>query len=298
MKTTLTNLLKRKSTGLAGLLAAVVLSGCFVESPSAPDIETPRGEEVAVNVRMGIGSVTALSKTALIKMNKLIIVYTSSANDTIRDTITGSTSPALDSVSTTGQTVVKNRALTALRSWKIVVTSRDRLDSVIHKDSANIPAMYAGDTAVVNLNLSSRFTMYEAKFLNLPDSIQSATPAQPKQVLCINRLVLKVDGASVRDSVSTGPCFTKLNTHTLDYDYVQVGSRNIQMLAYGPMNSWNVDSALFSGSTTISVGAGVDSTVALNLSWVGPTTGVGQIEVELGRIGKVTVNGTLPGTVL
>lgn len=296
MKTSFKKLLARKTTVLAGLLASVVLAGCFV-SESAPAVRG-EGDEVAVRLRMGIGSVSELQKAALIQRKNLIIVYSSSANDTIRDTLTPLTTPWLDSVATTNQTIVKNRTLTALRTWKIVVTSRDRLDSVIHRDSASIPAMYAGDTAVVSLNLSAKFTMYEAKFLTLPDSIQSATPAQPKQVLCINRLRLLVDGVQVRDSTATpGPCFTKLNTHVLEYDYVKTGSRNIQMLAYGPMNSWNVANPLFSGSTTINVGAGVDSTVALNLAWVGPTTGVGRLNVELGRVGKVTVNGTLPGTV-
>lgn len=296
MKTTfLTTLFKRKSVSLAGLFAAVILSGCFVTE--SPVVERDGGEEVAVRVRMGIGSVSALQKTALIQMDKLVIEYTSNAGDVVRDTITGSTSPALDSVSTTGQTVVVNRSLKALRSWKIVVASHDRLDSVIHKDSASIPAMYVGDTAVVNLNLSSRFTMYEAKFLNLPDSIQAATPGQPKQVLCVNRLVLKIDGVVARDSVAS-PCFTKLETHTLAYDYVKVGNRNIQLLAYGPMNSWDVNSPLFSGSTTVNAGAGVDATVPLTLTWVGPTTGTGRLDVELGRVGKVIVNGTLPGTVL
>ncbi len=294
----LTTFFKRKSVTLTGLFAAMILSGCFVtESPSVPVHE---GEEnVAVRLRMGLGSVNELNKVALIKMNKLVIVYTSNANDTIRDTITGSTSPALDSVSTTGQTVVKNRALKALRSWKIVVTSRDRLDSVIHRDSAVVPVMYAGDTAVVNLNLSSRFTMYEAKFLSLPDSIQSATPGQPKQNLCIKRLVLKVDGAIVRDSVAS-PCFAKGvgSSHTLAYDYVRVGNRNIELLAYGPMNSWDESLPLFKGTTAVNAGAGVDLTVNLNLNWVGPTTGTGRINVQLGRVGKVLVNGTLPGTVL
>jgi hypothetical protein len=68
-------------------------------------------------------------------------------------------------------------------------------------------------------------------------------------------------------------------------------------MAYGPMNYWDVANPLFSGSTTINVGTGADSTVALNLAWVGPTTGTGKLEVQLGKVGKVTVNGTLPGTV-
>jgi len=293
MNTSLSKITTRMKATLTGLLGAAVLAGCF--SSEAPVGGT--GDEVAVRVRMGVGSVTALNKGALIKLNKLIIVYSSSANDTIRDTITTATSPSLDSVSTTGQTVTKNRTLTALRTWKIKVTSRDRLDTVIHVDSATIPAMYAGDTAVVNLNLSSRFAMYEARFLTLPDSIQSSVPSQPKQILRINRLVLKVDGVTVRDSTaSPGPYFTAGQTHTLAYDYVLTGSRTVQMLAYGPMNYWDVASPLYTGSTSVNVGAGVDDTVSFNLSWTGPTTGVGRLNATLGRVGKVIINGTLPGT--
>lgn len=289
----------RKLAGfLVTALALPVLSGCFMsESPAGPGT-IPSDGEVSLRIRMGVGSVNSLRKTSVITLDKLVVTLSSSANDTIRDTVTSSTTPSLNPVSTTGQTVLKNYNLSALRTWKIMVTSRDALDSVIHRDSSTIPAMYAGDTAVVNLNLSSKYTMYEARFLSLPDSIQSATPAQPKQELCINRLVLKVDAVTVRDSTSSGPCFASLTTHSLAYDYVATGSRDIEMLAYGPMNYWDEEDPLFTGSTTVNVGAGVDSTVALNLSWVGPTTGVGQLEVELGKVGKVTVNGTLPGTVL
>jgi hypothetical protein len=297
---TTTNTLSRKLAGflVAALVGsgAMLLSGCFVsENPSAPPVVAER-EEVAVKIRMGVGSVNSLRKSSVITLDNLVITLSSSSNDTIRDTITSSTTPSLNPVSTTGQTILKNYTLTALRSWKIVVVSRDALDSVIHRDSSTIPALYAGDTAVVNLNLSSRFTMYEARFLTLPDSIQSATPSQPKQELCINRLVLKIDGVAVRDSTSS-PCFDSLATHTLAYDYVAIGNRNVEMVAYGPMNYWPIDSALFRGDTDIDVGSGIDSTVSLNLSWVGPTTGVGSIEVDLGKVGKVTVNGTLPGTV-
>lgn len=286
-------------SGLAGLLAAALLfTGCLSEGgASGPDLSSEAGKEVGLKVRMGIGSVNALRKAQVIKMSKLVIVLSSSANDTVRDTITTSTSPALDSVSTAGQTVQKNYTLTALRSWKISVVSRDRLDSVIHQDSALIPAMYAGDTAVVNLNLSSRFNMYEAKFLSLPDSIQSATPGQPKQELCINRLVLKIDGVTVQNATAS-PCFESLTTHTLSYDYVEVGYHEVEMLAYGPMNSWDENNPLFSGIAEINAEAGNDQTVDIDLDWVGPTTGVGKLEVELGRVGKVTVNGTLPGTVM
>jgi hypothetical protein len=286
---------------IAGFLVAALmlvgLTGCFVsESPSGPETNGSE-KDVALKIRMGVGSVTALGKSSVITLNKLVVVITSSTNDTIRDTITSVTSPALNPVSTTGQTITKNYTLKALRSWKIIATSRDSQDSVVHRDSSTIPAMYAGDTAVVNLNLTSRFSMYEAKFLTLPDSIRSSGDTTVKQILLIDRLVLKIDGVIVKDSVVTPAYFAHSTTHTLAYDYVRTGSRTVQMIAYGPMGDWPADSALFRGTTVINAGAGTDSTIALQLSWVGPTSGTGKIEVTLGRVGKITVNGTLPGTI-
>jgi hypothetical protein len=299
MKTSATKTPIGKVAGfLVAALLLPVLTGCFAAENTTGSGTVRENETVALKIRMGVGSVNALRKSSVISLEKLVVVLSSSANDTIRDTITDATTPALNPVSTTGQTVEKNYTLNALRTWKIVVTSRDALDSVIHRDSSIIPALYAGDTALVNLNLSSKFTMYEARFLSLPDSIRSQTLSQPKQKLCINRLVLKIDAITVRDSVSTAPCFDSLTTHTLSYDYVATGNRTVQLLAYGPMNYWDEEAPLFSGSTSINAGSGVDATVALNLTWVGPTTGIGHLEVELGKVGKVTVNGTLPGTVM
>src|SRR5690606_30197720 len=114
---------KRIPSGIPALLAAVfLLTGCFVsERPSAPRAE---GEDTfALDIKVGIGGVNALRKSSTITLDKLIIVLTSSSNDTIRDTITSSTTPNLDPVSTTGQNIPKSYTLKALRSWKIVATS-------------------------------------------------------------------------------------------------------------------------------------------------------------------------------
>ncbi len=292
------NLPRNARAWLVLATASVLLSGCLSAGQVAGPKPPADADDIVLNLRMGVGSVATLNKSAVISLDRMVVVMSSSANDTIRDTITTTTTPALSPVSTTGQTIQKNYDLKALRSWKITVTSFDVLDSIIHRDSATIPVLYAGDSVGVNLNLSSRFAMYEARFLSLPDSIQSATPGQPKQELCIDRLVLEIDSTPVRDSTSSGPCFAALTTHVLSYDYVETGTRQVRLLAYGPMNHWDVALPLFDGSTNVNVGAGADSTVALNLAWVGPTTGSGNLEVQLGRVGKVTVNGTLPGTVM
>jgi photosystem II stability/assembly factor-like uncharacterized protein len=204
----------------AALGAALLLSGCLVAGGSGRGKKEAR--EPVVSLRVGVGGVNGLGKSQVIRLRKLRIVISSSAGDTLRDSMTALTSPALDSVSTAAQILAKNYPLGALRSWKIMATSRDALDSVIHRDSAVIPVLYAGDTVAVNLGLSARYSMYEARFLDIPDSIRSG-PGDLKQALCINRLVLKIDGAVVRDSLSPGPCFDD-TTHALAYDYLPSGS--------------------------------------------------------------------------
>ena len=204
--------------------ASLLMSGCFMSDRTTnPDPGDSAGS-VSLNMRMGVGSVAVLSKGSTITLKKLILVFTSSASDTVRDTITSLTSPALDTVSTSSQTIVKNYTLKALRSWKIVASLRDARDSVIHFDSATVPALYAGNTAAVNLSLTARYSMYAAKFLTIPDSVESATPSQPKQKLTLNRLVLKIDGTIVRDSTRTK--FDSLTTHILNFDYVRVYTSN------------------------------------------------------------------------
>ena len=287
----------KKTAGMALLAAGLNFIGCMEQGSGVTPNSAPQTS--AINMRLGVDPVRVLAKTNTISLSKLIVVLTSNTLDTIRDTITSGTTPSLSATATSAQTIVKNYTLKPLRTWKLVATTKDLNDSVIHRDSATTPVLNIADTANVSLSLSSRFTMYDAKFLTLPDSVSSSVSGTTKQVLNLNRLVLKVDGVTKVDStVSPGPYFTKLATAVLSYDYITAGSHSIQLLAYGPMYSWDVANPLYSGTQTINVGAGSDSTVAMTLSWVGPTTGTGHISAVIGKVGKVTVNGTLPGTVI
>jgi hypothetical protein len=285
----------------AALAAAFLFAGCFQENgiTSIPTDPSPRIESASMQIRMRVGSVSALGKGQTLSLSKLIVIMTSNASpaDTIRDTIKAGVSQGFVSTSTANQTIDSSYALKALRSWKIKVTVRDSRDSVIHSDSASTPVLRVRDTATVNLSLVSLFSMYDAKFLSLPDSITSAT-GNLKQVLRVDRLVLKVDGVTVRDSMATpGPYFAPSTLHTLSYDYVRLGgSRVIEMNAYGPMGGSNTPTLLYSGTKTVTANPGIDSTVSVTLNWVGPTTGSGKITATLSRVGKVTITGKLPGT--
>jgi len=245
----------------AAFAAAFLLAGCFQENGLSADPTGPAQQhidDVSMQVRMRVGAVNALGK---------------------------------------GQTIDSVYSLKGLRAWKVVVTVRDTKDSVVHKDSASTPVLRIGDAATVTLGLSSRFAMYDAKFVTIPDSISSVS-GNIKQVLRINRLVLKVDGVIVKDSTSSPkPYFDSLTTHTLSYDYVStLSGHTVEMSAYGPMGSWNTANPLFTGSRSVTPTAGLNDTVAVTLNWVGPTTGGGSITATLGRVGKVSITGKLPGT--
>jgi hypothetical protein len=287
--------------GAAAILAAgLTAAGCLFDDGASPRAAgTPEGKAV-VGLSMGVGPVSSmLAKGAVISLNKVVIAFASSALDTLRDTLTGSTSPSLSAVSTSQQVLQKYYSLSVSRSWKAVVTVLDSRDSVTHRDSATTGVLAAADTAHVNLTLASKFVMYRARFLTIPDSIGSSAPGTSRQKLRLNRLVFKVDGVTVRDSSSSPAYFTAGGTHVLDYDYVSPGSHTIVMQAFGPMGSWDVSNPLYSGSKSVNIAAGAnDSTVTLTLNWVGPTTGGDTLAVTIGRMSTLTADGTLPGNVV
>jgi photosystem II stability/assembly factor-like uncharacterized protein len=76
------------------------------------------------------------------------------------------------------------------------------------------------------------------------------------------------------------------------------GAHLVEMRAYGPMGTWNVANPLYSGSKYINTLSGASPTVSLALQWVGPSTGTGGLTATVGKVGKITVNGVLPGTTL
>lgn len=208
----------------ASVAALVLLGGCLATEGSVSKVSAGNPEPV-VRLRVGVTGVTALGKKSVITLDRLEITMVSGSGDTLRDTVTTMSSPALNSNASSPQSINKSFELKALRSWKIYATVRDVLDSAVHRDSADIPVLYAGDTAVVSLNLSSRYARYQAAFLSFPDSVSSSVPSQPKQQLRINRLVLSIDGVVVRDSTATpGPYFAPGAPHSLDFDYVAAGT--------------------------------------------------------------------------
>jgi hypothetical protein len=277
---------------LLAALAPIALSHCGANPATAPDAagNVPAQEaDGAVKATLLLGKVGVLSKSSAISLQKLILTAVSSATppDTVRDTAAVSGNDAV--------TVLRTLTLKPLRNWTVSAVTKDAKDSVIHAGGTAAFFVKPADTAAVSLNLASRFAMYQANFNTLPDSIASTVPGTGKDKLNLNRVVLKVDGIVRGDSTASGYFAAGANV-SLYFDYVSPGSHTVTLEAYGALHSYS--GILYSGSSTFSVLSGNDDTRAVTLDWVGPTTGTGKLTVTLGKVGKVIVNGTMPGSVI
>ncbi|MDB5048776.1 MAG: hypothetical protein JWO30_1847 [Fibrobacteres bacterium] len=263
------------------------------QNPAGPaDRESAVSSEDAggvVHSTILLGKVGALGKTSTINLSKLILTAVSNATpaDTVRDTALVSGNAAV--------TVVRSLTLKPLRNWTLSAKTVDALDSVIHSGTTASFFVKPADTTAVSLNLASKYSMYQANFNSLPDSIASTTGAG-KDKLNVKRVVLKVDGVVKDDSIMTTGYFAGGQNVSVYFDYVGVGSHTVTLEAYGDLHTYS--GILYTGTASLTVDAGNDATQSVTLGWVGPTTGTGKLSVTLGKVGKVIVNGTLPGTIL
>jgi hypothetical protein len=281
-----TNKISLVKTLIAFTVPAFVACG---QNPMQAETPVAKEADGAVSATLSLGKVGVLSKSNTINLQKLILTAVSSASpaDTVRDTTTVNGNAAV--------TVVRSLTLKPLRNWTLSAKTVDAQDSVIHTGSTSPFFVYPADTAAVSLNLASKFSMYQANFNSLPDSISSSVSGTGKDKLNLKRVVLKVDGVAMDDSIAAA-YFAGGASIPLYFDYVTVGTHTITLEAYGDLHTFT--GLLYTGTATYTTSAGSDATQTMNLAWVGPTTGTGKLTVTLGKIGKVTLNGALPGTVL
>jgi hypothetical protein len=250
---------------------------------------------VGVDTTLVAGKVSASAKTSTIALARLILKFTSNANDTISDTITTHTIPWINPSTDSLQVITKDYPLLPYRWWKVVGMTWDVNDSLINKDSTVTPVLHEGDTVNVYLNLSSRYNIFQIKIMSIPDSVTSISSGKSVP-LCLNRFVFKIDSLSKVDT-STPGCFTA--PLAFEYDYVTTKTHTFELLAYGPFAGWDLTKPLYDGSTTFTVVSGKDTTTDLILNWVGPVgTSTESIFVKIGKVNKITVNGVIPVIVL
>jgi len=289
----MSNLINIKKTStlklLIGFLAPAFLVHCG-SNPTTATADAHQPQNAVVKSTVVLGKVGTLGKTNTINLVKLVLTAVSSATpaDTVRDTSTVSGNAQV--------TVARTLTLAPLRNWVITAKSMDTKDSVIHTGATSVFFVKPSDTAAVTLNLSSRFAMYEANFNTLPDSISSSVSGTGKDKLNLNRVVLKVDGVIKADSLLASGYFSANQNVKIFFDYITPGSHTVTLEAYGVLHTYS--GILYTGNQTFTAVTGIDDTRSINLGWVGPTTGTGKLTVTLGKVGKVTVNGALPGTVI
>jgi hypothetical protein len=275
---------------VSALALAACISACGTNPATAANGNPGKEINAAVKSTVVLGKVGVLNKSGTIDLRKLILTAVSSATppDTVRDTST---------VSGNAQVIVlRVLTLAPLRNWTVSAKSLDARDSVIHQGASSSFFVKPADTANVSLNLTSRFSMYEARFNTLPDSISSSVSGTGKDKLNLNRVTLLVDGVIKSDSLLASGFFSGSQNVTIYWDYIAPGSHTVTLEAYGVLHTFT--GKLYSGSSTFTSTAGTDDTRSVTLNWVGPTTGTGKLTVTLGKVGKVVINGGLPGTVL
>jgi hypothetical protein len=298
-------ILKTFALGL-WVVGSAFVTGCFTSNE-------PANNETTLSISMGLKDVNkggALSKGATISYKKLIVTMVSNATtpDTLRDTITPGHN-GFTAVATDSQTVSKTYGIKPLRSWTITVKTLDQKDSVIHSANTTANSILIGENRTVSLTLTSKFVMYVAKFV-LPDSL-SATGSTTKQVLNINRFVMKVDGRTVVDSTKPSGYFAATPTvNSIQFDYIKADTaHSLELYIYGVIPNWPSNKPLF-GDTIAVAPTGRDSTYTPTLPWMGPgspddpnydplhpTGATAGLEIHIGKVGTVTfepvVNGNL-----
>jgi hypothetical protein len=281
-------------------LNALVLGGCLNDSG------TKGSQDGSLSISLAVPNVSGsktLQKGSTITLQKLIVTLTSSVGTdaVIRDTITPGEN-GFSSVSTENQTVAKSYPVKPLRGWTLTVKTLDANDSVIHFASKLADSIKVGEARLVEINLTSKFIMYMAKF-TLPDSIGSAT-GTIKQRLYINRFMLVLDGDTVRDTTAGGPGVyfaSKPVSHLVGFDYVRADTTHVlKLYVFGDMENWDPLRPLYGDSVTIIPS---DTLKKPTLAYTGPgsssdTGGVGAsidpLVIEIGKVGVFNIEPEFP----
>lgn len=307
----------------SAVLAATVMTGCMTDSGKSSE-----AKPAFLAISMGVKGVNGLSKQGLgkaatvpdgIVLSKLIVTLTSSnVNDAvIRDTVDADTGDFVSN-SASPQAFSKQYSVKSLRSWTVEVKTLDVNDSVIHIASQTTGTLSVGGFYPLTLNLKSRFLVYAAKF-TLPDSLTSIdTLVTAKQALYVNRLVMVINGDTVRDSTaSEGGYFEQSPAeHYLLWNYVDTtAGQQVKLYVYADSTrmadssdggwSWPKDKPIFGDSVTVT---DIDSTYSPELPWTGPGSpsdpdydpanpGGGKLglTINIGAVGRVDINTTTGG---
>lgn len=311
--------------GVLGALVSVFVSGCLVGGGgSLTNLPETESATVSLVVRLGridasaslpgdLNTFAKRSSERRIELREMVVKFMSNLNDTLYDTVSAGEMAAAMPGSVFGspeeqdQTVWVDVKLAPLRWWNIEIKTFDLNDSLIHYGLIGPFASKGGQSVTVDAPLiNSRFSFYEARY-SLPAEIYPANVPVDQRVyqkVFFSRLVLAIDGDTVRDTSSFSPNINSAGTrfisagnslvgaegkfffkpsglgldtitHVQAYKYVRTGPRVFSVIAYGYLEG---DSAhkpprrLFAGERPVTITPGSQQILPTPIipDWVGP----------------------------
>lgn len=249
-------------TRILVFVQAILVAACGESPLLGNGSESPpsRMESARVKALIKVDRVGVLCKPAAGDLRRLIVTAVSDAtpSDTVRDT--------LGMQADGGALIHHEFTLKPLRHWSFSAHTRDEKDSAIHTGSAEAFYLRPADSAEVEVDLKSRFSIYQANFKEIPDSVTLVTSIRKVRV-DLKRFVLKIDGTVVADSIS-GSSFPPGTTVSLRYDYVRVGTHSATLEAHGEMTGYS--GLMYSGSRTLEAASGTDHSEDVKMTWQAP----------------------------
>lgn len=273
--------MKRLAVLLVSAFAASCLFGCSQVSPTASD-PGPTGK---VQVVVKLGKVGALAKTAAITLDSLTLDFSASGEASKHEVVSISGSDQ--------QTVNLTVELAANKNWTVQARTYDgaQVWNNVHLGTTSFNVV-EGNNPTVTLTLSARYSMLMVRINPVPDSSTYMMLAPGN-----DRTMMWMTWDDTTYSKGAKPA---TDTVKLYYDWLSVtdpmmpNQQNIQVVIRGTWNGTpNVD--LYWGTLSIaSVLAGQDASYSFNLNWIGPSATTAQVPIEVivGKVGLITVDGT------
>lgn len=289
--------LLRLSAAFWGVLA---VTGCMTMPES--------GESARVRMNLNVERLTAADAP----LKAMVITFTSSRGDTLRDTITdqgariAGAHVVLNPPADQGQVIMPRYDLPHGRGfWTCFIESVDARDTIIHQSGCEVGEIGPGEVRDIALRLAARVASYEAVFHPRP-----ATPAGAR--IALARFELDVDGmtqctAALEDAATDAPV-------KIGCAYLTAGPREVVTRVYGRVGDDATERLLWSGRKPVDIKAGSGRAEPLTLTWeaapelgkrgaagakdASPVFAEMNTELRLGRVGQVVFNVVIPTAVV
>lgn len=312
------NSLKKIALGVVAL-GAFSLTACMNSGSQVGPEANDQNATVFVSAKMK--NVNTLSKPGLGKLSPITLttLRITAVSDIAGAKVLGEDSvvveftvgdsvgtDTLSHLATNDQAFNVELSLRPLRSWTITVETIDDENSVIQSGTENLGTLFAGQVKLLSVNASALYNNYEATF-NFADSITSASGSISRQDVKITSFTmgiaadLAIDSAAVRANGVATDTNLLLNIYKVDTALASSAADSVTLNVYGFLpqgpDFGGTEAApilLYTGTKALN-GLSSSSATTVTLTWVGPTTGVADLNVTISKVGTIQINvGTDP----